>query len=254
MKPTETMIETACAVYWGDHWNVFNATKATIRETMAKALSAALEVEAGVAPDEAIALIWKSAMTVATNIIIARQNDLNDDDGPMEVLNEQGACIAALKKWLDVDEVYLDELRRILSSPSTPASSAVEGEAVAWWYKDSTGCFHMSMDMGLGLVHARETGHKLNYLYSHPAPTPAGEWRTMDSAPRDSAPVDLWVERTNVPDGDPTGPVRWPDCRWDAFAKVWVNQQGRSPRDYVATMTPTHWMRTAAPTPRTEDR
>ncbi len=135
---------------------------------------------------------------------------------------------------------------------TSPASSGAEGEAVAWRAKLSHGYAHTS-NARQAVEWKKET--EVEPLYLHPAPTPGGDgWRTMDSAPKDGALVDLWVKRTNVPEGDPTGPVRWPDCHWDAFAKVWVNQQGLSPRDYVATMTPTHWMRIAAPAPGTEGR
>ncbi|PZR81371.1 MAG: hypothetical protein DI537_38310 [Stutzerimonas stutzeri] len=69
--------------------------------------------------DRAIAVVWKAAMTAAANIIIKRQNDLNDDDGPMQVLEEQGECISAIKTWMEADEVYLNELRQMLvASPA----------------------------------------------------------------------------------------------------------------------------------------
>lgn len=103
---------------------------------------------------------------------------------------------------------------------------------------------------GVMTISAVATAHHSEpvYLLGSPAPIPAGHgWQPIETAPKDGAPVDLWVERTNVPEGDPTGAVRWPDCHWDSFAGVWVNQQGYSARHYVATMTPTHWMRPAAP-------
>ncbi len=70
--------------------------------------------------DEAIGTIWTAAMTAAVNILVKRQNDLNDDDGPLPVLNEQGDCINALKKWMHVDEVYLYELRHMLGATNEP--------------------------------------------------------------------------------------------------------------------------------------
>jgi hypothetical protein len=69
--------------------------------------------------DADIATVWRAAMTAACNVIIKRQNDLNDEDGPTEVLNEQGQCIHALKKWIEPDEVYLEELREILGYQRT---------------------------------------------------------------------------------------------------------------------------------------
>lgn len=68
--------------------------------------------------DEAIGIIWTAAMTAAINILVKRHNDLNDDDGPLPVLNEQGDCINALKKWMHVDEVYLYEVRHMLGVAS----------------------------------------------------------------------------------------------------------------------------------------
>ncbi|HWW46577.1 MAG TPA: MazG-like family protein [Xanthobacteraceae bacterium] len=75
-------------------------------------------------PDNHIAAIWMAAMTAACNIVIKRQNDLNDDDGPMDVLNEQDEIIFAIKKWLEPDEMYLTELRQIL--PAAPPCGKVE--------------------------------------------------------------------------------------------------------------------------------
>ena len=79
-----------------------------------------------------IEVIWTAAFTAACNIVIKRQNDLNDDDGPIAVLNEQGDIIAALKKWLRPDSVYLDELRGMLDDAGaslTPAPTQGDG---AW--------------------------------------------------------------------------------------------------------------------------
>ncbi len=64
--------------------------------------------------DEAISVVWTAAMTAACNIVIKRQNDLNDDDGPCDILNEQGEIISAIKKWLAPDTTYLNELRSMM--------------------------------------------------------------------------------------------------------------------------------------------
>lgn len=60
-------------------------------------------------------------MTAACNIVIERQNRLNEDDGSIEIMSEQSACIEALKTWRKPDAVYLEELRMMLGLgiPST---------------------------------------------------------------------------------------------------------------------------------------
>lgn len=37
---------------------------------------------------------------------------------------------------------------------------------IGWWYEDHTGCFHMSLDLDLGLQHERQFGYKLNWITS----------------------------------------------------------------------------------------
>ncbi len=78
--------------------------------------------------DAQISTVWQGAITVALNLIIKRQNDLNDDDGPMAVLNEQGEIIARLRQFLTPDASYIEELRTILPACPVPAS---EPEPVA---------------------------------------------------------------------------------------------------------------------------
>lgn len=72
--------------------------------------------------DAEIATVWTAAMTAACNIVIHRQNDLNDEDGPMDVLNEQGQIIHQIKKWLEPDAVYMEELRAMLAATPNPLS------------------------------------------------------------------------------------------------------------------------------------
>lgn len=150
--PTEKQIETACAVYWGDHWNVFNATKVSIRETMSKALSAALAVEAGAIPCRTI------------------------ERPPLTIGDDEAL---------------------------TPASSAVEGEAVAtglmngpleemagyapelFAERDQADWWLVRTDMGKVIFHGPDKaradrvaaihGRTAEPLWSHLAPTPAGD-------------------------------------------------------------------------------
>ncbi|KAB1086396.1 hypothetical protein F4V91_08100 [Neorhizobium galegae] len=52
-----------------------------------------------------------------------------------------------------------------------PSSPAADSEPIGWWYQDSTGCIHMSLDMDLGHRHERETGHALNLMYGKALPS-----------------------------------------------------------------------------------
>lgn len=70
-------------------------------------------------------------------------------------------------------------------------------EPAAWWYEDSTGCYHMSMDMELGERHARETGHKLNYLYASP-PLPHREGEDSAEVDRLTRPIVGIENRTGI--------------------------------------------------------
>ncbi|NTH50514.1 hypothetical protein G6L09_05935 [Agrobacterium rhizogenes] len=47
-------------------------------------------------------------------------------------------------------------------------SEGEEPERQAAWYEDSTGCFHMSLDVALIEKNARDNGHEAHYLYGEP--------------------------------------------------------------------------------------
>ena len=70
--------------------------------------------------DEAIATVWRAAMTAACNVVIERQNRLRDNDGPTEVLYEQGRCLEGIKAWLEIDDVFLSEVRGLIAAAPTP--------------------------------------------------------------------------------------------------------------------------------------
>lgn len=71
-------------------------------------------------PDAAIAIVWRAAMTCAINLVINRQNRLNEDDGPMPVLDEQGECIREMKQYHDIDDIYLEQVRSMLAFKEGP--------------------------------------------------------------------------------------------------------------------------------------
>ncbi len=54
---------------------------------------------------------------------------------------------------------------------AAPMPSPQASEPIGWWYQDSTGCIHMSLDMDLGHRHERETGHALNLMFGEPLPS-----------------------------------------------------------------------------------
>lgn len=56
-------------------------------------------------------------------------------------------------------QARIDQLAR--SSGTTP-------EPQAAWYEDSTGCFHMSLDVALIEGNARDNEHEIHYLYGEP--------------------------------------------------------------------------------------
>ncbi len=66
-------------------------------------------------------------------------------------------------------------------------------EPVGAWYEDSTGCFHMSLNVELEEKKARENGHQIHYFHE---PIEAGNggdgWLDIASAPKDGTKIDLW--------------------------------------------------------------
>ena len=64
-----------------------------------------------------------------------------------------------------------------------------------------------------------------------------GEWKTIDSAPKDGTVIDLYG--FVIPFGaKPRGYMRQPNVRWSAADDWWVTTP---PAQFVA-MHPTHWM------------
>ncbi|MBD3845957.1 zinc-ribbon domain-containing protein [Bosea sp. SSUT16] len=116
-----------------EHPDTIMVTVSDLEAVIANALeSASLASDAsprGEPTDAEITTVWRAAMTVACNMVIKRQNDLNDDDGPIDVLNEQGQIIHQIKKWMEPDRVYLAELRDLLGY-AHPAPATVESDAL----------------------------------------------------------------------------------------------------------------------------
>lgn len=84
--------------------------------------------------DEQIKTVWRAAMIAACNILIDRQNRLNDEDGPSDILDEQGACIAALKDWMEPDAGHIHDLKAMLGRAWQPADTAPLDQQVLTWH------------------------------------------------------------------------------------------------------------------------
>lgn len=54
--------------------------------------------------------IWRAALTLAHNICIIKSNRVNDDDGPLDVVNATSDCGKEIKNWLTPSEEMLQEL------------------------------------------------------------------------------------------------------------------------------------------------
>jgi hypothetical protein len=95
---------------------------AAIAALPAPATASVGEEVTGFPSNDHIVDIWRAAMTVALNIVIQRQNVLNEDDGPMNVLDEQDEIISKLNKFLEPDEDYIAELRQMIESTKRSAT------------------------------------------------------------------------------------------------------------------------------------
>ncbi|NKJ34140.1 hypothetical protein [Rhizobium sp. SG570] len=103
--------------------------------------------------------------------------------------------------WDDPDECTIEHLSKLLirhalkGDPIDVANFAMmihqRGAAItagesaeprAAWYEDSTGCFHMSLDVALIEGNARDNGHEIGYLYGDPV-APLAE-ADADTRPR----------------------------------------------------------------------
>lgn len=77
---------------------------------------------APVLTDRALALVWQAAMTAACNQAIDVSNQLNDDDCSSDVLEGLGEAIDKIKRWMQPDGEYLQQLRElIMPAPVPPA-------------------------------------------------------------------------------------------------------------------------------------
>jgi hypothetical protein len=62
-------------------------------------------------------------------------------------------------RTVDVHSVVKAVVDAIADSVETPQAA---------WYEDSTGCFHLSLDVAIIEENAAENGHRVHYLYGRP--------------------------------------------------------------------------------------
>lgn len=72
------------------------------------------------------------------------------------------------------------------------------------------------------------------------------EWQSIETAPKDGTPVDLWCRRNWNP---PVTHERRVDCYWCNTHGRWRTQDKLHfvEETFVQYLTPTHWMRPPAP-------
>lgn len=108
--------------------------------------------------DVVIATAWKAALTGACNIIIQRQNDQLDNDGPTLIIEEQRECIDQIKGLMDIDQEYLDQVKAMVKP-----EALTDGSFGSW-----------------------DKSKRYDWLISHADVTDHGDnWVQLDIDPRD---------------------------------------------------------------------
>ena len=54
--------------------------------------------------------IWRAALTLAHNLVVQTSNSINDDDGPLEVVNALTNEAKRIRGWLEPTEEQLAEM------------------------------------------------------------------------------------------------------------------------------------------------
>jgi hypothetical protein len=54
--------------------------------------------------------IWRAALTLAHNLIVQTSNSINDDDGPLEVVNALSNEAKRIRDWLNPADEQLAEM------------------------------------------------------------------------------------------------------------------------------------------------
>ena len=229
------------------NWNVL-AERARDARAAYPALTAALAVEAAAHPDDVAVDRFATAMKAK----LAKKRD--EGRGGWENKEECSAEFLShlLREHVEKgDPVDVGNLAMMLQqrgeriSALTPASSAVEGEAVA-----------LDVDALAQEIRRVDGKHSLGagalaealmpFLRSRPAPTPAGEWLTVDSAPKDGTTI---IYRNRFGD---IGYAEWYDGQGDFEQAGWWDTQADD------EVVPVRWLPASAlpdfPAPQTEDR
>ncbi|QRM36976.1 hypothetical protein F3X89_03895 [Rhizobium rhizogenes] len=83
------------------------------------------------------------------------------------------------------------KLQRAKSEGEEPAPQAA-------WYEDSTGCFHMSLDVALIEGNARDNGHESHYLYGEPvAPKARDSAAPINAERHERALPAVWISNAD---------------------------------------------------------
>lgn len=54
--------------------------------------------------------VWKAALTLAHNLCIQKSNEINDDDGPLEVVRALSGEAKRIKDWMNPEDNQLVEM------------------------------------------------------------------------------------------------------------------------------------------------
>jgi hypothetical protein len=113
-----------------EHWPIEGASREVTRFNMYESTYDEWKTKVSdhktVPVDFAIDIIWRAAMTCATNLVIQRQDRVNDRDGPQEIMDEQGEIAVKLKGLLECDEGYRAELKAMLAAAPATEPGEVE--------------------------------------------------------------------------------------------------------------------------------
>ncbi|MGN6776943.1 hypothetical protein [Rhizobium sp.] len=130
-----------------------------------------------------------------------------------------------------------DAMHRVISAYLSSIGGVVcLKEPVGAWYEDSTGCFHMSLNVALEEEKAREYGHQIHYFHE---PIEAGDG-------------DGWLPIETAPKGRPEPYGHGPEILGIMVGKGWVaynivrwgyhkNPARGSWRSSLSNWQPTHW-------------
>lgn len=117
----------------------------------------------------ALQLRWHESLGETEYVTLARVEQSVAD----EIIRAGAACYLFGEKEGDGTD-----LKAEIAALRSQIADA-QATAQAWWYEDSTGCFHMSLDMEAGERRKRDLGVAINYLYGAPIEHQPAAWRDV---------------------------------------------------------------------------